>query len=259
METLEDLEFGSAGGVVPASKTRVVRGNSSPKAVAAPSPPEANFAQAQAEDKGIHFEYRLPNQVTLHSDNRESLLPLRQQHPNGEFFHYTVPRIDKMVYLVCHIKADANLPAGRLNIHTNGHYIGSTYLNEQSPGQDMLVNLGADRSVRCTLEQTSNQVTETFFGKVDRQSIARNLKYLITLENLKKQVLKIQIFDHIPIADTDRYQVKDLELSPKPLEKDWKQRAGVMRWWLEINAESTQVIQMAYAIKYPRDNPPEGF
>ena len=247
---LEEEEAIPAGGTESRS--------AAPLAAAAAPPPEAHFAQAEARDKGLHFEYSLPNPVSLASGARESLLPLRAYTPQGEFFHYAAPYLEQQVYLVCRITPDAELPPGRLNVHMGGHYIGSTALEEKRAGQEMSVNLGVDRGVRCELEELVNRKSETFFGKVERSNIAREIQHRITLENLKAEAIRVQVLAAVPVSDTDRYQVKGVDLSPAPDEKDWQEREGVMCWQLGLDSGKQRRIDLRYSVKYPRDNPPWG-
>ena len=159
---------------------------------------------------------------------------------------------------MCSTGADSALLAGRLNIHFGGRFIGSTVLAEKRAGEDLLINLGADRAVKAHREKITDKLTETFFGMVDRSSVARELEFRMVVENLKDQSIRMRIADSVPVSKTDRIQVKGLEMSPEPDVKDWKQREGVTLWDFEVDAGSTREISVKFFVKHPRDTLPDG-
>lgn len=219
---------------------------------------EAAFVQSEARELPLAFEYDFPQTVRLESGDKETLLPLFTRRLAGEFFHYAVPRSDPLVYLVCRTAPDSTLLAGRLNIHFSGRFIGSTRLGEKRVGEDLLINLGAERGVKVIREKISDTRTETFFGRVDRNSVAREMRFRLEVENLKDAPVRVQLLDSLPVSETDRFQVKGLEMKPPPTEEHWRQRRGVMRWDLEVPARDTREVAIHIAVKHPKDLVPDG-
>ena len=126
----------------------------------------------------------------------------------GEFFSDAVPRRDLPAYLVCQTAADSALPAGRLNVHFGGRFVGSANLGEKKAGEDLVVNLGAERGLRITREKVTDKLAETFLGVVDRANVAREIEYRIVIENLKEEAARVHLLDSLPVSETDRIQVK---------------------------------------------------
>jgi len=231
-----------------------------PVAAAAMAAPllEAEFAQAEQTQLPTAFEYNYSRPVHLDANDKQSLIPLFSKQLNGEFYYYAAPEMDPSVYLVCQAIADSSLIEGRLNIHFGGRYIGGTVLTEKKPGEDMLINLGAERAVKVSRQKVKDSLTETFFGKVDRSSVAREIEYRLVVENLKQSREQIHLVDRIPVSKTDRFQVKGVDTNPKPAETDWKKRQGVMLWKLDLESGGVTEIRIKYFVKYPRDEIPEG-
>lgn len=224
----------------------------------AEAPPEAEFLQAEQMQLPLAFEYELPQAVSFDSGSGETMLPLYTKSLEGEFFLYAAPRHDPLAYLVCRSSPDGELLAGRLNIHFGGRFVGSTGLTEKKAGEEFLVNLGVERGLKIRREKTTDKVSETFFGVMDRLSSARELVYQITLENLKEQNVRVRLLDSIPVSKIDRIQVKGLEMTPEPTRKDYLKREGVMLWEFELTAKSIQQIRMKYFVKHPKDSPLRG-
>ncbi len=219
----------------------------------------ADFVIAEQRETPISFEYRLPRNVDVGSDGDETLLPLLAKPIKGDFFHHIVPRLDPHAYLVCSMPSDRELLTGQLNIHFAGHFIASTRLGAGLAGEDMLLNLGVDRSVQVKREPTIDRLAETFFSVVERSHVARELEYRIQVENLSEAKIHAKVYDSVPVSETDKFQVKGLELMPEPDQRDWNERLGVMCWELDIPARQSDSIRMHFFVKYPRKERPEGF
>ena len=154
--------------------------------------PEAAFREAEQRDLPHAFEYTFAQPVELVWGDGETLLPLFTRDLDGEFYHYTVPRSEPRTYLVCRAEPDGALLAGRLNVHFDGRFVGSSGLKERRAGEDLLLNLGVDRGVSVTRENITDRRTETFFGVMDRSSVGRELEYRIRIENTKKEAVSVR-------------------------------------------------------------------
>ncbi|QTA80591.1 CHP02231 [Desulfonema limicola] len=219
---------------------------------------EAEFVHAEGINLPISFEYRLPQQVNLDSGQGETLVPIFTKKTDCEFFIYAIPQKDPLAYLVCQINADKEMLAGRLNIHFGGRFVGTTLISDKRPGEEMMLSLGADRGVKISREKIRDKKTETFFGMVDRLSVARELGYKIIIENLKDEPVRICLLDSIPVSKTDRIQIKGVEIDTKPTEIDYNSHTGVMLWDFMAEAKSTHEINIKFFVKHPKNSPPLG-
>jgi len=219
---------------------------------------EADFVQAEQKELPIAFEYELPQRVSMDSGAVETVLPLFTKELKGDFFAYAVPKRDVSAYLVCRAAVDKELLTGRLNVHFGGRFVGGVHLPEKLAGEDFLLNLGVDRGLRVRRERVTDKLTETFFGVVDRSSVAREFEYRIYVENLKEEVARVHILDGIPVSTTDRIQVKGVETAPKPTLENYQGKEGVMLWELSVKPKSVQEIRVKFFVKHPKDALPYG-
>ncbi len=219
---------------------------------------EASFQQAEQKELPLAFEYELPQRITMNSGDGETLLPLFTKKIEGKFFIHSVPQYDPLAYLVCRILPDSALLAGRLNVHFGGRFVGGTAFTEKKAGQDLLINLGAERGLKVQREKITDKLAETFFGRVERSMVARELEYRIQLENLKDEAVIVELFDSIPVSKTDRIQVKGLELTPDPTVIDFQEREGVMKWEVRLKPKAVQEIRIKFFVKHPKDLKPQG-
>lgn len=226
--------------------------------VGAEMTPEASFQQAQQKELPLAFEYELPQRITINSGDGETLLPLYTKKMEGKFFIHSVPQYDPLAYLVCRILPDSALLAGRLNVHFGGRFVGGTAFSEKKAGQDLLINLGAERGLKVQREKITDKLAETFFGRVERSMVARELEYRIQLENLKDEAVIVELFDSIPVSKTDRIQIKGLELTLDPTVTDFQEREGVMKWEVRLEPKAIQEIRIKFFVKHPKDLQPHG-
>ena len=192
------------------------------------------------------------------SGSGETMLPLFTRQMTGHFFVHAVPRNDSLAYLACRISPDSALLAGRLNVHFGGRFVGGTAFSEKKVGEDLIINLGAERRVKLGRETITDKLTETFFGRVERSMVARELEYRIRAENLKDETVDLEVLDSIPVSETDRIQIKGIELTPEPAVKDFCKREGVMKWKFQLKPKAVQDIRLKFYIKHPKDRRPLG-
>jgi uncharacterized protein (TIGR02231 family) len=229
--------------------------------VISPAPDEkkkADFAQAQKRELPLSFEYQLLQPLTIESKEKETLLPLFAKELSGDFYHYTVPSMSPLVFLVCKTKADKELLSGALNVYFGGRYIGKTFLSEKKAGDEFEVSLGADRELKVKKEKIKDKIDETFFGKIERQTIVRAIGYKITMENIKDKAVKLKIIDNVPVSKTDKIEVKDLKISPEPIQTKYQDKEGVMLWEFNLNPGEKKEIAIEFVLTYPKDIPVYG-
>ena len=214
---------------------------------------EAKFAQAKRVELPLSFEYELSQVLNLPSEDRETILPLFSKTLKGEFFHYALPRVNPLTFLVCKAKPDKELLAGYLNVYLGGRFIGKTYLGEKKAGQEFKIPLGADREVKVEKKKIKDEVKETFFGKIERKTIIRKLAYKIVLENLKDKEINIKVLDNIPVSRTDKIEVKDLKINPQPKVRDYQDKKGVNLWEIKLKPEEKKEINIEFTLTYPKE------
>lgn len=216
---------------------------------------EAPFAGTEKKELPLSFEYQIPQALDIESKDKETILSLFTKQLQGEFFYYAVPKVTTLTFLVCKASPDKELLSGPLNVYFGGRFIGKTFLREKKAGEEFHLNLGADREVKTERVKIRDRVKETFFGTFERDKIIREMAFKITLENLKDKPVKIKVLDSIPVSRIDKVQVKDIKITPEPMEKDYQDREGVLLWEFELKPKGKQEVSIEFAIIYPKDFP----
>jgi len=203
----------------------------------------------------LSFEYKIPQTLTIVSKDKETILPLFTKKLQGRFFYYAVPGINSLTFLVCEARADKELLSGPLNVYFGGRFIGKTFISEKKAGEEFHVNLGADREIKVKREKIEEKIKETFFGKIERDTIIKQMTFKITIENLKDKAINIKVLDSIPISRTDRVEIKNIKIIPEPIEKDYQDKEGVLLWEFALKQKEKQEIIIEFVVTYPKNLP----
>jgi len=220
---------------------------------------EATFATAVKRELPLSFEYRIPQPIDIESRDKETILPLFTKKMQGDTYYYAVPKRSHLTFLVCKTKADKELLSGPLNVYFGGRYIGKTHLSEKKAGEEFHLSLGADREVMVKREKVKDKVKETYFGKIQRGTIVRELAYKIMVENMKDRSILLKVVDNIPVSRTDKIEVKELTMKPEPAQKSCRDKEGVMLWECRLDPDQQQEINIEFVVAYPKDLLPRGF
>jgi len=219
---------------------------------------EAAFTTAVKRELPLSFEYRIPQPIDIESRDKETILPLFTKKMHGDSYYYAVPKRSPLTFLVCKTKADKELLSGPLNVYFGGRYIGKTYLSEKKAGEEFHLSLGADREVMVKRKKLKDKIKETYFGKIQRGTIVRDLAYKIMVENLKDKSILLKIVDSIPVSKTDKIELKDLKINPEPAKKNYLDKEGVMLWEYKLDPEQKQEINIEFVVTYPKGLLPMG-
>ena len=214
---------------------------------------EAALAQAEVRRSTLAVEYTLPRPVTVASQDKETLLPVSTRNLKGQFHYLAVPKVRPTAFLVCQSQADSELLPGPMQVYFSGQYLGKTQLSEMRAGGTFDLNLGADRSVLVRREKVLDKRRETFFGQIERDTVAREIAYRITLENLKDRPVTVQLLDHVPVSRTDRIRIADLAFEPAPNQRDDQGREGVMRWERRLEPGQKETVEIRFSVSYPKE------
>jgi uncharacterized protein (TIGR02231 family) len=128
-------------------------------------------------------------------------------------------------------------------------------LGEKKAGEEFNMSLGADREVKVKRERIKDKIKETFFGKIQRKTLIREMAFKITVENIKGKPIKIKVLDSIPVSRTDKIEVKDLKITPAPVEKNYQDKEGILLWEFELKPGGKQEINMEFVVTYPKGEP----
>ncbi len=195
----------------------------------------------------LSFEFKIADKYNIPSDNKPYLITISKEKLNAVYKLYSVPKIDKRVFLLSQITGwqQLNLIAGQANIYYAGSYIGRSFISISTMNDTLDISLGPDAKV-VILRKKLNQLSSTkFIGNKKTVTFA----YEFTVKNNHKSNIHIQIKDQIPISQNKDIEVKSIELNNGELNKT----TGIIKWNLFLKAGETKKIKFVFSIKYPKN------
>jgi len=204
----------------------------------------ANYTQVNENQLSTDFDIAIP--YTIPSDGKMHSVDIQSYSINATYSYFAIPKLDKDAFLVARISGweELNLMPGQANIYFEGAYVGESTIN---PGTtDTLdLSLGRDKKIVITREKKKDLSSTKFIGS----NIEKELNYLITVRNTKKEKINITIEDQVPVSKNNDIVVKLGEHSGGL----YNEATGKITWKLDVSPASKSENQFNFSVKYPKD------
>jgi uncharacterized protein (TIGR02231 family) len=171
----------------------------------------------------------------------------RQEFP-CQLNYMAMPGLVSFTYLRVQVQNPsdgATLLPGIANIFRDEMFVGKTNLENIAPGQDFLLNLGIDESIRIYRQLVERQVEKKFLGSNRRIIYA----YRMQLHNLQSQGVKLQLADRIPHSRSEKVKIKLLKTNPATTVGE----LGRLNWELDLAAQQQLEVFYQFSIEHPED------
>ncbi len=196
------------------------------------------------------FEINTPYDVK--TGNQPVLAHLKNYQVPAIIYFYTVPKLDKEVYMLASFTMDqaAELLPGEALIMNSGDYVGKTQLDPYAVSDTMRLSLGRTPSVQvkrdvikasCKTATIGNKTTTTRYYSYD-------------VYNGLSRDIRLVIKDNVPISTDNSIEVKIEELSGGNIDDNSK----IVTWDFDLGSRSKKSFQFGYEVKHLKDRPIPG-
>ncbi len=196
----------------------------------------------------IAAEFKIDLPYTIKSNNEQHMVLIKQTDLDTKFKYYSVPKIDKGVYLVAQMTKldELQLVPARANIYFDGSYIGETYIDPTSMDDTLNLSLGKDPNImvkRTLLKKDSKD-------KIIAEKRERSFAYSIEVKNMKSIPVEIVIQDQIPIT-----QNADITIEKSDLGKggNLDETTGLMEWSFTLKPKESKLFDYNFKVKHNKD------
>ncbi len=220
---------------------------------AVPTEAAAPMAGAEAHRSLLAVHYTLAQAVTVPSRDQETLVPVFTRSLAGDFRHLTVPKRDPRAHFICRTRADTELLPGPLHVYFDGRFLGKHRIEPMRAGRVFDLNLGVNRGVLVRREKIVDRIRETFFGRIERDMVVREIAYRMVLENTTDRPVVVDVLDHVPVSRTDRIRIEDVKYAPEPTVRDDQGREGVLRWERSLVPGGKDQIEVRFTVAHTKD------
>jgi uncharacterized protein (TIGR02231 family) len=206
----------------------------------------AETVVAEISQQGSVVTFQLGGSGNIPSDGNPHKATIFNDNFPCQFEYIAMPRLVSFAYLQAKAKNRADgaiLLPGKANIFRDDVFVGTSKLENISPGQEFKLNLGIDEGMKIDRELSERQVDKTFLAGNRRITYAYRLK----ITNLLDCVNHIQINDQIPHSRTEQVKVKILKISPQIQPGE----LGRLVWEIDLPANGKAQIDYQFSIEHP--------
>jgi len=224
------------------------------------APAPAAYQYAEAQEKGVSVVYKIGRKATIKADGSEYKLPISGQTLKADFNYSAYPRMSNFAYLTSEVinGNDQQLLGGRVNVFSDGDYVGQSSIENVGPGEKFDLSLGVDENAKVKREMLEKKVDQTMIGNIPGLTKRTDFKFKLKVENYKSKPINVKLYEAMPVSEDDRIKVKINNVSLEPKEKDWKDKKGIYLWEFELDPKAKKEITYSYTIEHPRDMQVEG-
>ena len=198
-------------------------------------------------DNMISAEFRIDLPYSIKSNNQKHMVLIKNVNLEANYKYYTVPKVDKSVYLVAQLSKldELQLVPAKANIFFDGTYMGETYIDPTTMDDTLFLSLGKDPNI-ITKKTLLKKETK---NKIVGQKMEKTYAYSIEVKNLKSRAIRIVVQDQIPITQNSDIEIEALETS----RGKFNERTGMLEWEFTLKPKAEKDIKLTYEVKYNKD------
>ena len=198
-------------------------------------------------DNMISAEFRIDLPYSIKSNNQKHMVLIKNVNLEANYKYYTVPKVDKSVYLVAQLSKldELQLVPAKANIFFDGTYMGETYIDPTTMDDTLFLSLGKDPNI-ITKKTLLKKETK---NKIVGQKMEKTYAYSIEVKNLKSRAIRIVVQDQIPITQNSDIEIEALETS----RGKFNERTGMLEWEFTLKPKAEKDIKLTYEVKYDKD------
>ena len=193
-------------------------------------------------------EFTLEDFFSVKSDGEMRTTDMVEYELDALYEYYCVPKLNADAFLIAKILHwdEHNFLEGEANLFFEGKYIGKSILDTRNTSDTLSLSLGRDGNVLVTREKKKDYTSRHVVGSNQKSMVG----YEISIRNKKAQHLTIVVEDQIPIANDKDISVDKLEDS----DAEYDAETGLLKWKKEIDPGKTALINLKYAVRFPKSS-----
>lgn len=189
-----------------------------------------------AGQEGLSITYDLAARTSLPSRSDQQLVQIASLPLKGEFYKVATPVLTGYVYDEANVTNSSTLVllAGPVSTYVDGQFVGHGEVPTVTVGQQFVVGLGIDSSLRAARELI-NRTENTQGG-----NRVVEFTYRLTLENYGGGA-QVRVLDRMPAGHDSEVKVtlvSDDNLSKAASYAAAERKKGLLRWDLDVAAQS---------------------
>jgi uncharacterized protein (TIGR02231 family) len=202
----------------------------------------------QVVEHMISAEFKIDLPYSIKSNNEQYMVLIKNVDLNANFKYYSIPKLDKSVYLVAQLSKldELQLVPAKANIFFDGSYIGETYIDPTQMEDTLTLSLGKDPNILIKRTLLKKECKEKVIGS----QIEKTFAYNIEVRNYKSTNIELIIQDQIPITQNNEIIIEVLNSDKGKIDE----KTGLVEWNINLKTKETKNLGFSYKVKYNKDS-----
>jgi len=198
--------------------------------------------------EGPTVTYKLPAGISIPSRNDEQVVEVARLNLPPDYYYKAIPVLTKHVYRLANLvnKSEMVLLPGEATMYQGADFVGRTQLPLVAIGERFTVGLGIDPQL---------QVARKLMDKNRKMKGANQelqFDYRILVSSYKTEPVKLQVWDRLPIAETEVINISVVKATPEVCKDALYEREdrskNLLRW--DVTIDPNTFGEKAMAITY---------
>ncbi len=192
-------------------------------------------------------EFDIEAPFSCPADAKPYMVNVKDMDIPATFSHITVPKLDRAAFLLAHIAdwQELELIPGPTNVYFGGQYVGMSRIDTRNVSDTLSLSFGRDEKVVVMRKLKKEMSTKRVAGNTKKESYL----YEIAVRNNRSAPIRIEVFDQVPISQSNDISVLVDEIS----EGEQDALTGEVKWKLDIPPAGVQGKEIGYTVKYPKN------
>jgi uncharacterized protein (TIGR02231 family) len=205
----------------------------------------AGYVTADQNQLTTDFNIAIP--YSIPSDGKKYMVDVQTFSLPAVYTYSATPKLDRDAFLLARITGwdDLNLLSGEANVYFEGSFVGNSTIDTRSTKDTLEISLGRDKRIVIDREKRKDVSGTKFMGS----SMVKELNYLITVRNGKKDPVKITIEDQLPVSKNTDIDVKAMDYDGG----EYFPETGKVKWNLDVAPGGTVSKKLNFSVKYPKN------
>lgn len=213
--------------------------------------PEENLVIAQTDlvevaKEGNVVTFKLDSSCDIPSDGTPHLTTIFSKDFPCSFEYVAIPRLISFAYLQAHVQnstSSVTLLPGKANIFRDNIFVGTTQLENISPGQEFKLYLGIDEGLKIERDLVERQVEKKLIGN----NLRITYGYRLVITNLLNQEAHVKLTEQLPVSRNEQIKVRFTRSQPQIQLGEM----GILEWALDLVSEAKQELSYQFSVEYP--------
>ncbi len=201
---------------------------------------------------GFQANYVVQGRVSVDNTGQAKKVRISSDTQEARLSVISVPRIDPNAYLTATftVKGEGPMLPGAVNLYRDGVFVGQGAIPLLNPAEEASLGFGIDDLVKIERKEVRKSIGEE--GILTSSNVEERA-WDISVRNLHKIKMAVQVLDRMPFSATQDIEVEELPGMTKPTEKDYKKRRGVLSWSFDLAPKAENVIKTGYRTTWPQN------